>query len=224
MIRNVPGVVRDDRATQPIATNLASADASWVIGLGASGGGPSVVAGVLRQFPANARVCVALVQQLPAGFTHAFAGFLRARILLRVVVADEPVPIERGLVVLAPDNRHLVASDHRYLMPSDAGPVLGCRPSMDVLLCSLARQFGSRAAGVVLSGIGSDGVAGLWELRKQGGLTIAQSQASALARGMPQSAEHLDAAASLLEAEVIADTLLEAAGERRRPSFIDRGG
>jgi two-component system chemotaxis response regulator CheB len=179
-----------------------------VVGIAASAGGPNAVAAVLAGLPRQFSGSVALVQHLPVGFARSFVGFLRQRTSLRIVLVDAPVAREPGTVYVAADDRHLVASGARFA-PSDAPAVGGFRPSATTLFTSLADAFGAHAIGVVLSGMGSDGTAGLAVMRARGALTIAQDEATSRVFGMPRAAIEAGAAELSLPLSSIAATVLD---------------
>jgi two-component system chemotaxis response regulator CheB len=190
VVRHVAGklgsVARDFML--PTAVAAQGQARSVVLGIGASAGGPGPLATLLSDIPAGFPGAIAVVQHLPPGFTEAFAEFLRGRTTLRVRVPEGRVRIEHGSVYLAPDHRHLIAHDTLHFDVSAAPAVEGHRPAATVLLQSLATVFGSQAAGVILSGMGRDGVAGLLQMRAKGGLTLAQDRESSAVYGMPRAA------------------------------------
>lgn len=193
----------------PLAvTAVAQASPAEVVGIGASAGGPGVLAALLAELPRGFPACVLVVQHLPPGFAASFAAFLQAHTQLPVSLAKEPRPLTPGHVLLAPDNCHLVVQS-RGLCASVAGPLVnGHIPSVDRLLESLALIYRAGCVGVILSGIGTDGTAGLRAIREQGGLTIAQDGQSAAVNGMPRSAAESGAAELVLTPPAIAQTLL----------------
>lgn len=180
-----------------------------LIALAASAGGPAALATLLAALPASLDACIALTQHLPPGFAEPFARFLSTRTALRVVVGDRRLPLVPGQVVVAPDSAHLVARGFDRLEPSDAAARGGLRPSADVCFESIAACHGDGAVGVVLTGIGRDGAAGLAEMRRAGALTIAQDEASSAVYGMPRAAAEIGAAARVLPLHAIADELIE---------------
>lgn len=170
-----------------------------VISIGASAGGPLAVAAVLGALPANLPAAVAVVQHLPKGYARAFCEFLRARTLLPVSVVSRRTATEPGNVYIADDDRHLIALDANHLGPSEEAEVEGHRPAVDVLFRSLADCLRKNACGVVMSGIGRDGTAGLLELKSRGTLTLAQDEVSSGVFGMPRAALEAHAAERALE-------------------------
>lgn len=165
-----------------------------VIGIGASAGGPAAVAEVLAALPRESTACVAVVQHLLGGFARPFCEFLRRNCALEVRLVEGEVPWRPGTVLVAPDDRHLVAAPLERFTLSDAPPEGGHRPAVDVLFESLAAAYGKAAAGVVLSGMGDDGARGLAAIARAGGLTIAQSAEGCAVYGMPRAAVERGAA------------------------------
>lgn len=182
-----------------------------VVGIGASAGGPSALVELLTPL-AKVGACFAVVQHLPEGFVEGFARYLGNATGLRVVIAHQSVRLTPDLVVVAPDGAHLVASPGR-LMAEVAPPVAGHRPSVDVLFHALARTYGSRALGVVLSGIGRDGAQGLLAMRGAGARTFAQDQASSAVFGMPLAAQEVGAAEEMLSPRSIASRIATLCGK-----------
>lgn len=204
-------VVRRPAATtgRPPSPPILRRSQAKVVGIGASAGGPKALAVLLPTLDELAAP-IAIVQHLPVGFADSFASFLRSRTRRRVLVAREPVALAPDLAVVAPDDRHLVAVGTSRVGPLDAPPRGGHRPSVDVLFESLAKAHGPAAAGIVLSGIGRDGAQGLLQIRKAGGLTVAQSERSAAVFGMPRAAIELGAALETLDLEAMSGALAPA--------------
>ena len=181
-----------------------------VVGIAASAGGPAALAAVLSRLPAGFPACVAVVQHLPPGFAEPFSQFLATNTPLRVCVVKGRTAAAPGCVLIATDSRHLVAVSRETFVASDEPPVGGHRPSATVLFQSLAKVFGNLAAGVVLSGIGDDGAAGLAEMRRQGALTIAQDEKTCAVYGMPAAAVEAKAASRVLALDLVAPALVRA--------------
>lgn len=176
-----------------------------VAGVAASTGGPDALLRLLQHLPPTAEIPVLVVQHIAEGFIDAMAAWLQSSTSLAVNVAYHREPLRVGHVYLAPDHRHLAVRDG--LIDLVSGPASGgFRPSANVLFSSLAENYGSGAAGLVLSGMGHDGVAGAAALRAAGGLVLAQDDTSA-AFGMPQSVAeaglaHIVGPVELLAAEI----------------------
>jgi chemotaxis response regulator CheB len=185
------------------------------VGIAGAEGGVSALLAVLSTLSAPFFGCLAVALQLPAGSAASFAEYLRNKTDLRVLVAHGPVNAHSGTLVLATDDRHLVALGGGLLGPSAAAPIQGRRPAADALFHSLAETFGREAVGVVLSGLGDDGSAGLLAMRSAGALTIAESKDTANVYGMPRAALEHGAALRALPSSHIATVLRGAAAEHR---------
>jgi two-component system chemotaxis response regulator CheB len=178
---------------------LDGASGPLVVGVAASAGGPRPLVSLLGAWPADFPAAVLVVQHLPIGFTRAFAEFLQSRITLRVSLVTQLTRTEPGRVYLANDDEHLVALSDRQIGP-DRGPAVdGHRPAATVTFESLAARLGARACGVILSGMGKDGVAGLAKMRARGALTLAQEENGCAVYGMPKAALETGAAAAALD-------------------------
>lgn len=204
-------------ALRPIEVVAAGQLRVPLIGVGASAGGPPALVAFLKNIPPVFSGCFAVVQHLPPGFVAAFADFLSRRIRLPVRVATEGAEITAGCVFLAPDGCHLVARDRGRFGLLDAPPVEGHLPAASVLLSSMADVFGGHGIGVVLSGIGRDGVSGLREMRHRGALTLAQSAATCAVYGMPRAAIESGAALRSETPEDLCTIVIDAvrSGHRR---------
>ena len=188
-----------------------------IVGIAASAGGPLAVASLVAALPATLPACIAIVQHLPRNYAAHYAEYLSDHARRPIVVAHGKVEPQPGRVVLAPDDAHLVVSFGGYLDTSDDPPVGPHRPSATLLFRTMARWLGPRGIGVVLSGIGADGVAGLAELRAAGGLTIASDRASSAVYGMPKAAAESGAAARVLPLDAIAGAIEQALSAPSRP-------
>ena len=179
-----------------------------LVAIGASTGGPTAVSAVLRGLPKDFPLPVLLVMHVSESFGAAFAGWLQDVSGRRVRLAEtgEPVSSGAGDVIMAPPGHHLVVHDGTLLLNREAERH-SCRPSVDVLFESLARDDGARVAACLLTGMGRDGASGLLDIHRRGGLTIAQDEASSTVFGMPGEAVRLGAAQYVLPLEQIGPTL-----------------
>lgn len=166
-----------------------------VIAIGASTGGPGALVQVLRALPVQFPWPVLVVLHINEPFGTAFAEWLDRQTDRRVSHAQdgELVGQAAGRVVIAPPDRHVIVSRGRLRLTRDAERN-SCRPSVDVLFESVAGEYGPSAAGCLLTGMGRDGAMGLLEMRRAGGLTIAQDEATSVVYGMPHEAVRLGAA------------------------------
>jgi two-component system chemotaxis response regulator CheB len=161
-----------------------------VIAIAASTGGPAALHRILTTLPRDYPVPILLVQHISRGFGPGFADWLDKASPLRVKMAEEGEALRPATVYVAVDDHHLCLSPSRRIHLSTAPAVGGFRPSGTVLFESVAAAFGSRAVAVILTGMGRDGVDGLRAIRRAGGRTIAESEATAIVYGMPAAAVH----------------------------------
>lgn len=202
-------VIRHPRArlrTQASRTNARPGASRTIaaIGICASTGGPQALATLLGALPATFPIPLLVVQHIGAGFIEGFARWLEGSIALPARLAREGAPLEPGVTVAA-EGAHLVLSRERQIHLDRSGPARLHRPSGDALLTSLAAVLGSRAAGVVLTGMGRDGAEGVAAMVAAGGLTVAQDEASSAIFGMPQAAAERGAARVLALADIAAE-------------------
>lgn len=192
--------LRPAHAPRPQAPSAGQALIRYVdgiIGIGASTGGVEALRQILPSFPENAPP-IAIVQHMPAEFTRRLAERLNQACALRVREAEDAMPVRAGDCVIAPGGRHLrmIGGPGRFVCQVDEQPpVSGHRPSVDALFVSLAACAGARGAGMVLTGMGRDGAEGLLKLRKAGGFTASQNEASCVIYGMPRAAQEIGASA-----------------------------
>jgi two-component system, chemotaxis family, protein-glutamate methylesterase/glutaminase len=171
-----------------------------IIAIGASTGGTEAIREVLVQLPADTPGIV-IAQHIPKAFSTPFAKRMNACCQMTVYEAENGQQILPGHVYIAPGDRHLllVRDGARYVCKLDDGqPVNRHKPSVDVLFRSVAQQAGRNAIGVILTGMGKDGAAGLKEMRDAGSPTIAQDEATSVVWGMPREAATLGAAVQVL--------------------------
>lgn len=153
-----------------------------------STGGPAALTEVVPSLPGELKIAVVIVQHMPAGFTAALAERLDAesRVSVREAVnGDRPFP---GTVLIAPGDRHLEFDERGHVVLTDGPMVNGCRPAADVTMLSAARVYERRALAVVMTGMGKDGAAGALAIKRGGGKTLAQDQATSVIYGMPKAA------------------------------------
>ncbi|MCE6952976.1 chemotaxis response regulator protein-glutamate methylesterase [Cereibacter sphaeroides] len=186
----------------------------WVHALGASTGGVQALSRILPLFPPQTPGIV-IVQHMPMGFTAPFAQRLDAICQMRVREAVDGDFVLPGLVLIAPGGtRHMelqaAARGYRVrLVPGE--PVCYSRPSVDVLFNSVARLAGPLCSAALLTGMGRDGAAGLLAIRRAGGRTFAQDEASSVVYGMPLAARDLGAAEEILTLDDIPGRMAQAA-------------
>ena len=182
------------RPSEPAAPAVAAApvrdrasDEYDLVAIGTSTGGPVALKTVLTMLPADLPVGVVVVQHMPPVFTKAFADRLDSCCKVRVKEAENGDAILPGRVLLAPGSWHMTVTrfggEPRVAL-NQSENVNGHRPSVDVLLHSVALEYGGRAVGVIMTGMGKDGAEGMRELRRRGGYVIAQDKESSVIYGM----------------------------------------
>jgi two-component system chemotaxis response regulator CheB len=173
------------RAVPRSATPL---DASGVVIIGASTGGPTAVGELMQQLTADFRLPCVIVQHLPASFTAPFTAQLKRHSRVPVRVAVEGDRLEPGVVLVAPGALHLVIRPDGSIHLEQPASKDFYRPSIDMAMSSAAEAFGASAVGVVLTGIGNDGAEGLKRIREAGGEGFVQDIASCIVPSMPERA------------------------------------
>lgn len=174
-----------------------------MVGIVASTGGPNALVKVLNGFGTNVPVPVLLVQHITPSFLKGFVSWLDGISPLPVCEAEEGQIPTAGRVYVAPADMHLVV-DRGCLRLDGGAPVCVQRPSGTVLFRSMARILGSKGLGVLLTGMGEDGAAGLRDIREAGGYTIAEDESTAVVYGMPAAAVSMGAVCESLPLEEIA--------------------
>jgi len=185
-----------------------------VVAIVGSTGAPTAIAEILEGIAAAAPPPVLVVQHIAAGFIGGFATWLASRTGMEVALAQHGTVARAGCVYIAPDGAQMtIATDARIALAAEAAPEEGFRPSGTVLLRSVAQSFGKHAIGIVLTGMGRDGVAGLVELQRAGAVTIAQDEESSVVFGMPREAAAAGAATYVLAPSGIAQVIRSYSGE-----------
>jgi two-component system, chemotaxis family, protein-glutamate methylesterase/glutaminase len=182
------------------------------IGIVASTGGPPALAVVLRSLPGELSAPVLVAQHIAAGFTAGLVRWLSGVSPLRIQTAEQGTKTRAGHCYLAPDDCDLEIDADGVLSTPRSGTV-HC-PSGNRLLQSLARAYGSRAVGIVLTGMGDDGAQGLLAVRNAGGATFAQDEESCVVFGMPHAARACGATDTLLPLGAIGPLLVDLCGKQ----------
>jgi two-component system chemotaxis response regulator CheB len=185
--------------------------ATKVVAIGISTGGPQALQYLLPQLPADFPGTILVVQHMPENFTEMFARRLDEVCAIRVKEAQSGDLLQAGRALICPGNRHLTVKrmplgDVAVL--TDDPKVNGHRPSADVLFRSVAEQIGSRAVGVIMTGMGDDGAEGLGTIKASGGVTIAQSEESCVVYGMPKAAIERGYANRIVPLDAMVNTLV----------------
>jgi len=178
--------------------------------IGASTGGTEAIRAVLEPLPANAPA-ILITQHMPGGFTRSFAERLDRLCSITVKEATDGERVLPGHAYIAPGDQHLelARSGANYVARlNDGPPVNRHRPSVDVLFHSASKHAGKNAIGVILTGMGKDGAAGLLEMRQAGAPTIAQNEETCVVFGMPREAIAVGGAVEVVALDDIPSRLM----------------
>ncbi|MGV7960842.1 protein-glutamate methylesterase/protein-glutamine glutaminase [Photorhabdus tasmaniensis] len=172
-----------------------------LIAVGASTGGTEAIKNLLQPLPVTSPALL-ITQHMPPGFTRSFAERLNKLSQITVKEAENGERILPGHAYIAPGDRHMElcrnGADYQVLI-TDVPAVNRHRPSVDVLFRSVAKFAGRNAVGVLLTGMGSDGAAGLLEMKQAGAYTLAQDEASCVVFGMPRAAIQMGAVDEVMD-------------------------
>lgn len=182
-----------------------------IIVIGASTGGPQALSIVLKSLvPAIQQVPVFIVLHIPPEFTEVIASHVERVTCLPTHAARQGEEIAKGHIYISPGNVHLGVTrfvDAGVVALSDDPPENFCKPSVDVLFRSAAKAYGEQVIGIVLTGMGSDGLAGSRAIVAAGGMIIAQDAASSTVWGMPRSVVSEGLAHAVLPVDTIGPTI-----------------
>ncbi|MCD6379198.1 chemotaxis-specific protein-glutamate methyltransferase CheB [bacterium] len=185
------------------------------IGIGSSTGGPKYLAEMLPLLGGLFPWPIIIIQHIPAYFAPYFVASLNDNSLLNVKIAEDGEIIKRGNIYVAPGGGQLTLRERGYqiqiLIDYDAAPLLGAIPSIDFFFKSFASTVGAKAVGILLSGIGWDGVDGLKTIKDMGGITAVQDPRFSMAHGMPMRALEIGAAKAALKISDIPEFIYRSA-------------
>ncbi len=193
-LRGLSGAAPARRESDAILLSALPRRRYEVVVIGASTGGPAAILEILRALPQPFPLPILFALHIGEPFGVAFAEWLDSQTGIRVAYArdGDTVNTKAGQMVMAPPDSHMVVRSGRLRLTLDP-PRHSCRPSVDSLFESVAREYGPAAIACLLTGMGRDGAAGLLEVRRSGGLTIAQDESTSVVYGMPREAMLLDA-------------------------------
>lgn len=210
-LRGVPVLARPPRAPMPAQDTGPFARASRVVVIACSTGGPRALAELIPRLPAGLDAAVLIVQHMPAGFTRSLAERLNGQSAIGVAEAEDGQGLQNGRAYIAPGGRHMRvrrSAGAAQITLDDSPAVWGVRPAADPLFRSVAEVFGAAAVGVVLTGMGRDGAAGLRVMRDAGATGIAQDRNTSIIFGMPQAAIASGGAARAVPLGAMADAIV----------------
>jgi two-component system chemotaxis response regulator CheB len=208
----VPATLGPPLPTRPAAPRNGSFEC---VAIGTSTGGPVALSTVLPKLPRDFPLPSIIVQHMPAGFTRPLAERLNAASQITVVEGENGMRLVKGTAIIAPAGQQLtlrrIAGAVEVRLENDVKRSLHV-PSVDIMATAVGETFGAGALGVILTGMGHDGVAGLAIIKKNGGYVIGQDEASAVVYGMPRAAAVAGLVDRVVSLTDVARALCEVAG------------
>lgn len=183
------------------------------VAIAASTGGPQSLLKVFEKFPSEMNAGILLVQHMPPGFTKSFAMRLDRISKINVKEAEDGEVVYNNWAYVAPGDYHMEVTmrNGKPTIKLYKGPKIhGVRPAADPMMKSVANLFGRKTVGVVMTGMGRDGAEGLAEIKRKGGITIAQDKETSIIFGMPKAAIELGVVDYVVPLDKIADTIVMA--------------
>ncbi len=203
----VPTVTPSEPVPQPEISRRIQA-----VAIAASTGGPPALLQVLSCLPVDFPAPILIVQHISAGFTDGFITWLDAALPLTVKIAEQHERLQAGVVYVAPEQQHLGVRGGGEVLLADTEVIGGFRPSATYLFESVGRLFRRNSLGVILTGMGNDGLAGLTTLKSCGGYIIAQDQDTSVVFGMPGEASKAGIVDAQLPLDQIGREIMRIAG------------
>jgi len=209
----------DRSRAQAVSSPSADPPARVVVAIAASTGGPKALDTLVSTLPANLPATLLIVQHMPGGFTASFAERLDRLSYLSIREAIDGEPLRAGEALVGPGGHHILlragpGGGEPVIHLNDSPPVVGLRPAANLLFESVAELFGSRAIGVVMTGMGSDGAEGLCKIKEAGGYTLAQDEESSVIYGMPKAAAETGCVDAILPLSDLAGGIIDAVYQR----------
>lgn len=187
---SMPAIEQDVKSAANKIPDLrkASLTPPKIIGVGSSTGGPQALLKFINGIKENLTVPVVITQHMPAAFTKILAGHLSKASGLECIEAIDNTPLENGKVYIAPGDHHMIVveeNDKKYLKLNQDPPENFCRPAVDPMFRSLSNLYGPAVLGIILTGMGQDGLKGSKMVVENGGTIIAQNEETSVVWGMP---------------------------------------
>lgn len=223
LVARVRALAASERQPRPLPVSIAPAAALDVpelgaraieaIGIGASTGGIVAINALLLALPKHIDCPIFITQHLPGGFMTFFAEQLARATGRLVVVAEDGMRVEPAHIYIAPGEAHLrltILSGKPHIMLDHSPSPVGACPAVDPMMASMAEVYGSGACAVMLSGMGRDGLVGVRDVRRSGGLVLAQDVASSVVWGMPGAVAREGLAEAVLDPERLGKLIVRA--------------
>lgn len=185
-----------------------SQEGKTIVVIGASTGGPGMVAEVMSRLPADLPAAIVIVQHMPEGFTKSFAERLNGLSKIPVQEAKDGDELKTGMALLAPGDYHMIIKPSRKVELNKSPKRFGVRPAINMTMVSASEVYGARTIGVLMTGMGHDGAFGMKTIKRKGGRTLGQDEASSVVFGMAKAAAEMDAVDKLLPPDKIAEEIV----------------
>ena len=202
-----PSTVR----TAPVYGAISGVD-DWIVAIGTSTGGPRALQEVLTRLPGSLPCPTVIVQHMPPGFTKSLAERLNTLSELTVKEAADNDRLVAGTVYIAPGDFHLTlrrVASGTYVKLNKEPAIGGLRPAVDPMMVSVAETYGTKAVGVILTGMGHDGAKGMQAIKRLQGRTIAEDQSTSVVFGMPKAAIEAGVVDTILPLPQVADGIVQ---------------
>jgi two-component system, chemotaxis family, protein-glutamate methylesterase/glutaminase len=213
--RVAPVTPPPSRPVSPRPARVARAGGFTCVAIGTSTGGPVALSQILPKLPASFPIPIVIVQHMPPGFTRPLAERLDASSRIQVVEGAHGMALAVGTAIIAPAGKQLrlerTLAAVTVVLGDDAVKSLHV-PSVDAMAASVGEVYGSGALGVILTGMGHDGVVGLRVIKDRGGFVVGQDEASAVVYGMPRAAAVAGLVDRVVSLDAVARTLCELTG------------
>ncbi len=159
-----------------------------VVAIASSTGGPKALSELLVELPEWIPCSIVIAQHISDGFVTSMVSWMRKILKIEIKVGEDREPLRIGTAYVSPSERHMMVGPEKKILLVDREPGDVFRPSCDKLLSSVGSAYGVNSVGVILTGMGNDGVEGLARIKTAGGATIAQDESTSVVFGMPKAA------------------------------------
>ncbi len=197
--------------TAPVFGATSGVD-DWIVAIGTSTGGPRALQEVLTRLPGSLPCPTVIVQHMPPGFTKSLAERLNTLSELTVKEASDNDRLVAGTVYIAPGDFHLTLrreASGTYVKLNKEPAIGGLRPAVDPMMVSVAETYGTKAVGVILTGMGHDGAKGMQAIKRLQGRTIAEDQSTSVVFGMPKAAIEAGVVDTILPLPQVAEGIVQ---------------
>ena len=189
-------------------------ECSHIVAIGVSTGGPNTLLNIIPKLPDDLPACILIVQHMPPVFTKSFAQRLNNVSNLYVQEAEDQNYLQDGTVYVAPGGLHMTVTRRKKIEIGEEPSDTLHRPSVDVMMNSVADIFSDNVTGIILTGMGKDGSEGLKKLHDKGAKTIGESEKTAVVYGMPREAKEIGAVDYVLDNNLIHTKIVELVNEK----------